>query len=334
MNRTLDTPESRPWLKLVLVAVAGVLVVLASPFFGSTQLNWANLLSRGSELNIDQEIFLNLRLSRALFAALVGGALGVAGAVFQVTLRNDLATPYTLGVSTAASLGALIAFHLSLKGLAVSGFALMGGLLSVALILAVARWLGGGEGTVTLLLIGITLNLLFASLILVLQYMSDPHETFMIVRWLMGGVDVTGLSISGWLAMVLLPFLVILVIRGQSLNVLMLDDLTARSLGVHPDRSRLIAIGAASFMAAIVVGFAGPIGFIGLIIPHAVRRIVGDDHRFLLPACFAVGGGFLALADIIGRLIGGDLEIPVGIVTALIGGPIFLYIVIRKARTL
>lgn len=322
----------RPWGRLLLLLVGLIVVMAAAPVVGGGGVDLARAFdfSIPREENPDRIILFDLRLSRTVFAALVGMTLAMAGSVFQGTLRNDLASPYTLGVSGGASLGALITMRLLGQSPLVAMGGLAGGLLTVAAILWLARRFRGAEGTVGLLLAGVTLNLLFGSMILVLQYLADPYETYTMLRWLMGGLDVVGLGVSAGL----LPFLalgaVILLAMAQSLNLLSLDDRTARSLGIHPDRRRLVALGTASAMTALVVSFAGPIGFVGLILPHAVRRILGFDQRFVLPGCLLGGAVFLVLADMIGRVAGGDAELPAGIVTALVGGPVFLAILMKK----
>lgn len=322
----------RPWGRLALLLLALVLLMVAAPLVGggSVDLTRALDFSLPREENPDRIILFDLRLSRTVFAALVGMALAMAGSVFQGTLRNDLASPYTLGVSGGASLGALVTMRLLGQSPVVALGGLAGGLLTVAAILWLARRFRGAEGTVGLLLAGVTLNLLFGSMILVLQYLADPYETYTMLRWLMGGLDVVGLGVS----LALLPFLaagaIVLLAMAQSLNLLSLDDRTARSLGVNPDIRRLVALAVASAMTALVVSFAGPIGFVGLILPHAVRRLLGSDQRFVLPGCLLGGAVFLVLADMIGRVVGGDAELPVGIVTALIGGPVFLGILMRR----
>lgn len=322
----------RPWLALVLLILAAAAVVLLSPLVGYAPVDYAQAFRTDVPRadNPDALIFFDLRLGRALFAALVGGALALSGAVFQVALRNELATPYTLGVSGGASLGALLVLRAGGLGALVAAGGVAGGALSVLLVLLIARRLQGREGTVTLLLAGVTLNLLFGALILVLQYLSDPFQAFHILRWLMGGVDVVGLGISAGLVVPLGAVALWILAQAHTMNLLGLDDLSARSLGIDPDRARLRLVVGAAVLAALVVSFAGPVGFVGLVVPQALRRLLGDDQRFLLPASIAAGGAFLAAADTLGRLVGGSVEVPVGIVTALIGGPAFLWLLLRR----
>ena len=284
----------RPILRILVLLLVVAVILLIAPLVGTTGIDLGRALdfSIPVDENPDRVILFQLRAARVAFAALVGMTLALAGCVFQGTLRNDLATPYTLGVSGGASLGALVMMKLFGQGPLVAIGGLVGGITTVAAILFLARRFRGAEGTVGLLLAGVTLNLLFSSLILVLQYMADPYETYAILRWLMGGLDIVGLELSMWLAPPLFLGALLLWSRGQQLNLMTLDDRTARSLGIDPDRQRLLAIGIASVMTALAVSFAGPIGFVGLILPHGLRRVVGGDHRFLLPACALGGAGF------------------------------------------
>ncbi|MCC5875813.1 MAG: iron ABC transporter permease [Candidatus Sumerlaeia bacterium] len=328
----MSNPRLRPILGLVALLVILVVVVMTAPLIGTSSIDLGRALDTSipREENVDRIILFDLRLARVAFAALVGMTLAMAGCVFQATLRNDLATPYTLGVSGGSSLGALLVMRVGGFGPLMAMGGVAGGVITVAAILWLARRFRGAEGTVGLLLAGVTLNLLFSSMILVLQYLADPYETYAMLRWLMGGLDVVGLGLSLWLAPVLLLGALFLWSRAHAMNLLSLDDRTARSLGINPDRQRLASIGVAAMMTALAVSFAGPIGFVGLILPHGIRRILGGDHRFVLPGCALGGAAFLVLADLVGRMVGGDAELPVGIVTALIGGPVFLWILLKK----
>lgn len=328
----LPASRRRAWIGLAILAIVALLVIGGAPFIGYATIDFAKVLDslRNGTESADKSIFIDLRLARTVFAALVGGALAVAGAVFQVALRNDLATPYTLGVSGGASVGALIALHAGMLGyMAVFG-GLAGGLVAVSAILLIARMVRSREGTVTLLLAGVTLNMLFGAMVLVLQYLSDPYQTFMMLRWLMGAVDVADFSASALLAPCIAVGLVILMAHGQGLNLLALDDQTSRSLGLDADRARLVTLGVSATLTALVVSFAGPIGFIGLVVPHAVRRLVGADNRFVLPGSMLAGAAFLVLADVVGRKAGGATEVPVGVVMTLIGAPAFLAVLLRQ----
>ncbi len=331
----------------------GVFVLAAAaicPFVGPTRLDWAQVLHWGagakgtagaaSASNPDAMIFYGLRLPRVLFGLVAGAALALAGAVFQALLRNDLATPYTLGISGGASVGALLVLRFmpaTLAGIAgiwllpFSSFLFAG--LTVALVLGLAR--GGGRSShraappSTLLLAGVTLNLLFGSLILLIQYCSDPYSAFMMFRWLLGGVDVASYREAGLAGAVVAAGALVLTAQARRLNLLSMGEMTAAHLGVSVERTRLVCLGVASLMTAAVVAFSGPIGFVGLIVPHALRRVIGPDHRILLPSAAMAGAGFLVVCDAAARTVLAPSEIPVGVITSLLGAPFFLWILFR-----
>jgi iron complex transport system permease protein len=322
---------------LVLLGLLVVALALA-PLVGPTTISLERAFDRSIPLdrNTDAVIFFNTRLPRALFAVLVGAALAVAGAVYQALLRNDLATPYTLGISGGASFGALAAMRwvpaalVSAAPVVVPAAAFGGAAIAMLFLAVLARRPNVSDRTHTLLLAGVTLNLLFASGILIVQYLSDPHQAFAMLRWMMGGLDVPGVALPALLAGPLLAGFALLWAHGQKLNVLSIGDRTAAHLGIAVDRVRGVCLAGASFLAALVVAYAGPIGFVGLIVPHLMRRFVGPDHRVLLPASALGGGVFLLVCDTLARTVANPLELPVGIVTAAIGGPFFLWILFRR----
>jgi iron complex transport system permease protein len=277
-------------------------------------------------------ILFHLRMPRAWLALLAGGALGVSGLSFQTLFRNPLAEPYTLGVAGAAALGAVLALQFS-NGGSVLGFSLtavasfIGAGLATALIVGLAR---RGLSSGSLLLAGVALALSCSAVILFVQYMADFTRSFRMVRWMMGGLSVVGYREVLWVA----PWVLggsagLWLLRGE-LNQMLTGEELAASRGVHVDRLRMIALGLASMMVGALVAVTGPIGFVGLIVPHLMRRIVGEDHLVLLPACLLGGGAFLAVADVAARWVMAPAELPVGILTALLGGPFFLWLLARR----
>jgi iron complex transport system permease protein len=279
-------------------------------------------------------ILWRIRLPRVLLAILAGGALAVSGLAFQTLFRNPLAEPYTLGVAGGAALGAVLAMQLEWIGTAV-GFPAVAaaafiGALSVSLVilgLAVTRF---GVEVTTLLLAGIAISLSCSALILFLQYLADFTKTFRMVRWMMGGLSVVGYGEVLWVA----PWVVVgglaLVGHRWDLNLLLTGEDLAASRGVSLLRIRLVVLGVTSAMIGALVSVTGPIGFVGLIVPHMLRRWVGHDHLFLIPACLLGGGIFLAICDLGARTIMAPAELPVGILTALLGGPFFLWLLIAR----
>jgi iron complex transport system permease protein len=317
----------------VLTAAAGLL----APLVGSTPVSLRRVFDRSIPFadNADAQIFFVARLPRTIAAALVGAALAAAGVVFQALLRNPLATPFTLGVSAGAALGAMLAITFPV-GLAFAGLSpvpiasFAGALGAVAIVYTLATVRRQGLSTNVLLLAGITLNAFFSSLILFIQYLADFSQTFRTVRWLMGDLDVAGYGPI----LAALPFIVLafsaFAFLPRVLNLLTLGGEAAAARGVDVLRTQRVAFFSASLATGAAVSLGGPVGFIGIIVPHLVRLMVGSDHRIVLPAATLFGAGFLIACDTVSRTVMAPMELPVGILTALIGGPFFLWLLLRR----
>jgi iron complex transport system permease protein len=288
-----------------------------------------------------ETIVVDLRLPRVLGALLVGAGLSCAGTVFQALLRNPMADPYIIGTAAGASLGATAAILLPLLapalaigagsswlGLgAVQLLAFAGGLGTVLVVLAVART-GGAIPPVTLLLTGYAVSAILAAGVATLMFLSG-RALAAVFGWLMGSLGgVTWIDLAFATPLVLAGFGLLLV-RWRRLNVILLGDAAAAHLGVDVEREKLVLTGLATLATSAVVAISGTIGFVGLVVPHLLRLLIGPDHRLLLPASLLYGAALLATADLVARLVGG---IPVGIVTALIGAPFFLFL-LRRSRT-
>lgn len=290
-------------------------------------------LSVGPVRNADAWIILRLRLPRAALALLAGGSLAVSGCVLQALLRNELATPYTLGISAGAGLaaGSLIIFHPAAP-LILSVSAGFGGALAAAF----AVWLisrgGGGGDAARILLAGATVNLMGASVLLLFEYFSPASRLVEIVRWMMGDLSAVDSTVPLFLLPIALVGSSIVAFRTGTLNQLAMGSDLAAARGVRVGLERNVLILAASLLAGATVGAVGPVGFVGLIVPHAMRRLSGSDYRTLVPAS-AVGGMVLLLfADVVSRIVASPAEIPIGIVMALAGGPFFLFLLYRDRR--
>jgi iron complex transport system permease protein len=307
-------------------------VLLVAPLVGSTDISWSNVISG---VNPDREIFMLARLPRVLFGALAGGALAVAGVIFQAILRNALATPFTLGVSSGSSFGAVVAIWLGLDvvllGIPVVSVAAFGGaLLTMSLVFTIARS-RQALPTFTLLLAGVTLNFVFSALILFIHYAAaDFTESFLMIRWMMGGLTNVSYDLILKTAPVILAAATILVWFAAELNALAAGEDWARTRGVDVARLKKTSFVVGSLLTGIVTAVAGPIGFVGLIVPHSLRLMVGPDHRILLPSAFFAGAGFLVLCDTAARTLFAPSEMPVGVLTALLGGPFFIYLLKRR----
>jgi iron complex transport system permease protein len=319
------------WLT-VGAAVLFLLVVLAwMPLVGSSQATLARALAG---LSPDKEILLYARTPRVILAALAGGALALAGVVFQALLRDALAEPYTLGVSSGAALGAVVAICFGWRSVgsfpAVWLAAFGGAALTILVVVSMASE-GRRMSSFTLLLTGVTVNFMCMAAILFLHYSAGFTQSFAIVRWLMGGIDSVEYSTLGALAVAILLALVAAIRKSHELNLLAVGEEWAATRGVNLPSLMFFSFLLGSFLTASVTALTGPIGFLGLIVPHALRLAVGADHRLLVPASFCVGAAFLVLCDTLARTAMAPEEIPVGVITAMLGGPFFIWL-LRSRR--
>ncbi len=328
----------RLWTVLPLVVAAAGAALLLAPTVGSTPISLWRAFDRSIPWadNVDAQIFFVARLPRVLAAGLVGGALAASGVVLQALLRNPLATPFTLGVSAGAALGAMLAIAagLDLGALGVSSVPLAsfaGSMVATALVYALARSQSRGLSTNVLLLAGVTLNSFFSALILFVQYLADFTQTFRTVRWLMGDLDVGGYAPLVAALPLVVAALIAFAVLARSLNLLSLGSDAAAARGVDVVRAERLAFLSASLATGAAVSLAGPIGFIGIVVPHIVRLLVGSDHRLVLPASLFGGAAFLIACDLVARTALAPLELPVGVVTAMIGGPFFLWQLVRHS---
>jgi len=337
--------RSRTYAILGLL-IAFVAVVAFATTIGSVQIpfftTWRVLLSQLPLVDITpnwpstiETIILEIRLPRVILAGLVGAALAIAGATYQGLFRNPLADPYLIGVAQGASLGAVIGFLLPFDWHGI-GFGIIpilafaGAVLSVAIVYSLAR-VGKTLPVTTLILAGVALGALWGSIVSYL-IITSGEKIHGIIFWLMGSF-----SLSEWSEVkVVLPYVVvgvvIILLYARSLNIMQLDEEQAQQLGINVEKVKLILLAAATLITAAAVSFVGTIGFVGIIIPHAVRLIWGPDHRFLLPLSVLTGGVFLILADLVARTALAPMEIPVGVITAICGVPFFLYLLRRKRR--
>lgn len=334
----MTTLRTRAWRWMPPLVVATVATVLLAPLVGSTAIDVTRVFDRTTPWadNLDAQIFFVARLPRVLAAAVVGATLAASGVVLQALLRNPLATPFTLGVSAGAALGAMLALAagldvglLGVSSVPLASFA--GSLLATGLVYALARSQRRGLSTTVLLLAGVTLNSFFSALILFVQYVADFTQAFRTIRWLMGDLDVGGYaSLAAALPFVLVSLGIFLSL-SRSLNLLSLGADAAASRGVDVARAERLAFLSASLATGAAVSLAGPIGFVGIVVPHIVRLLVGADHRLVLPASICIGATFLIACDVVSRTALSPLELPVGIVTAMIGGPFFLWQLVRHS---
>ena len=324
---------SRTLARLLLtgaVLVGALLLAIAAGAAALPLRDVIDALFGGSDA-ATRAIVLELRLPRAMLAVVAGGALAVSGAVFQALLRNPLAEPYVLGVSGGAAVGAIGAIVLGVAAatVVVPLAALAGALAAVLLVYRIAAGVGGVLDTRVLLLAGVVVGAFCNALILLLLTLADVESFRSAVFWMMGSLAAARWSTTTLLALYALPGVVVLVGMARPLNLLTLGEETAAYLGTRTERLKLAAYLIASLLVAASVAACGIIGFIGLIVPHALRLLWGSDHRLLLPASFLGGGAFLLLADTAARTLAAPAELPVGVVTALIGVPLFMLLLVR-----
>ena len=315
---------------------AFLLAVLAAPWVGASGISFRAVIAG---VYPDREIFVIARLPRVLFGGIVGGGLAVAGVMFQAILRNSLASPFTLGVSSGSSFGAVVAIWLGLNTIVagiplISVAAFVGAFCTILLVFFIART-DTGLPTFTLLLAGVTLNFIFGALILFIHYAANFEQSYMMVRWMMGTLsDATSFAPVLQTAPFVLLAVVALTLISPELNPLAAGEEWAAARGVNVERIKKLCYFAGSVLTGAVTAFSGPIGFVGLIVPHTLRLVAGPDHRLLIPGSFFLGGAFLIVCDTFARTILAPTEIPVGVITALLGGPFFIALLKRRPENL
>lgn len=327
--------RSKKMFRLVALLIFSLLVLFAAPFIGMHLINFSDLFGT-SQNQVLGDIFWRIRFPRILTAFLAGAGLALSGMSFQAMFRNPLATPFTLGVSAGAAFGAALFVKLGLifSFVTISGqtlFSFLGAILSVLLVYSISR-IKKLFSTTAMLVAGVAINFFFSSLILFIQYLSDFSRSFQIIRWLMGGFEIVGfVPVRTLLPFVLLGSGAILLLTHE-LNLLTLGEDIATSRGGNVKKIKFIIFFASSIMVGSIVSVCGPIGFVGMMAPHICRLIIGPDHRYLSWASLLFGGAFLVFCDTLARIIIAPAEIPVGVITALLGGPFFLWLLIRSSE--
>jgi len=336
--RSLLTPG-----KLVLRLAAGLAVLAAvcaaCAMVGSEHVCLSEALKgpgQAGGVNPDYEILVHIRLPRVALAAVVGAALACSGVVFQALLRNPLADPYILGISSGAGLGAMLAviagFNWTFLGRSpVGGFAFAGAMGTVWLVWWLGRLAGRGQMT-GLLLAGVVVNAFLSAIILFLTSVARSEIVYSTIFWLMGNMTEGDFRVIWVAAGFVLAGIGVLYLLAGGLNALSFGEDDARSVGIEPARTRLVAFMAASAVTAVAVSLSGLIGFVGLVVPHSVRLVLGSDHRQLLPLSAVAGAAFLVGADTIARVVVAPAQLPVGVITAIVGGPLFLVLLVRSCR--
>ena len=320
----------------VTLGVALLASVVCASLVGSVHVDLARALHAGLPANTDRVILFDTRLPRVLLAAVVGGALAVAGAALQGLLRNPLAEPHLIGVSGGAALGAVVAAILAGRtAFSEASILPMGAAVGALVSMAVIYRLGMVHGRLqpyVLLLAGVVYNAFAGALIMCVNALADFYQAQGILYWLMGNLSTQSYRLVAIIAVYTAAACTWLLLQTRQLNLLALGDEGAAQLGVEVERVRRSTFVASSFLVGAVVSVSGMVGFVGLIVPHVLRLVLGADHRLLLPASLLAGAIFLIWADTLARTALGVVEIPVGVITALCGGPFFVYLLKREGR--
>lgn len=321
-------PAGTGWI--VFSVAAFLLAVLLLPWIGSGSINVSRVLNK---VPPDYPIFMQLRVSRTLLGLFAGGALSLTGALFQSMLRDSLATPYTLGVSSGAALGAVLMLTLELDrvlGFPGSWIGALCGAATVMLIVAGSSWKRGQLSGVRLLLSGIALNSICSAFILIINGLVSEHRSISITQWLLGSVDAVGYPALGFFGIVVLLTSMIVIAQARGWNLMAMGESWAGSRGVNMRRLTMAGYCCGSVLTAGSIALTGPIGFVGLIVPHLVRSRISADNRILMPCALLLGGVFLAACDTVGRVVLSPAEIPAGAVMAILGGPYLVWLVRKR----
>lgn len=317
--------------RIAFLLTLSLIVLLVSPFLGGTIIKVKDIIAADG---LDNGIFWRMRVPRVLLSFVAGASLSVCGVCFQALFRNSLATPYTLGVSSGAALGVTIAVWLGASfsfagqsAIAVAAF--LGALLSAVIVFLISRW-RGRSSTEVMLLSGVAVNFFFSSLIMFIQYLGNEANLFKVTRWMMGRLSVTGYQELAYMTPVAVVMMAVILVYSPELDLLSIGEEFAASRGVDIAKCKIIFFLVVSLLCGTVVSFCGPIGFVGMVCPHICRLIFGSSHKVLTLASMLFGGVFLTLCDVLARSLVAPSEMPVGIITSLLGCPFFLWLLSRR----
>jgi len=318
------------FLLLLLLAVCFLGVSTGSSGSGFKAVWWA-LMDDSRSDPITASIIWNIRFPRVILAALVGATLSLGGLVFQALLRNPLAEPYILGVSGGSAIGAIIGIMMGFSRFpGVSMTAFCGSMATLLLLLLMTC--GHSKFKDSLLLSGVMVNAFAGAIIMFLMSMTQDSRLHNIMFWLMGDLSLADMRQIRILAFVLVPCFCLVFRFSHSMNLLLMGQEVAETMGVNIRLVTVTLLVTTSFMVSITVSYCGPVGFVGLVMPHLLRLVIGPDHRTLVPACIIGGGSYMVFCDILSRVLPDQGEMPAGVVTALIGAPLFIYLLKRSGR--
>ncbi|MCT7536336.1 FecCD family ABC transporter permease [Aliarcobacter butzleri] len=311
--------------------ILGLIIIFISPFLGETQINIKDIFEFSNSSNM---VFWDLRVARVILAFFVGGILALSGLIFQIIFKNELITPYTLGIASGTTLFTAIGIIL-LPTLYIFISSILGSLFTILVLYIISKIINKtsiGSSTNSILLIGIALSYFYASALMLVFYMSSLQENYSIVRFTLGSLDTVGFSNSFVIFFVSIVFYVIIYLYKNKIKLLLISNDMAFLKGLNVDKTNLTLLVVVSLCVGITISFTGPIGFIGLVIPHIVKIIYKKSAEKLFFPTFFFGGVFLVFSDLISRNLNTDSTLPIGVVTAFIGAPFFIYLLIKRDK--
>lgn len=334
MTKKIELTRQRLILYLSILFILLVIVFLVSLTLGTKEfslIDTLRVLTRSSENSIQSEIIFKLRLPRILTAMLVGASLSIVGAVFQALLKNPLAEPYILGVSSGGALGAIIAIAIGLQMAGISLFSFSGSLFSFFIVFLFGRRYGEIDPN-ALLLVGVMINAFFSAVILLVVSLIDQSFRTALF-WLMGNLSLTDYNSILIIATITFISVFTFLLFSNQYNLISIDEENAKQFGVNTNLLKNLSFLFGSLLIGVIVANVGIIGFVGLVVPHMCRLIFGHDNRVILPTSIFAGAVFMMMADLISRILLSPLEIPVGSITAIIGSPIFIFLLKHKRNS-
>ncbi|MDN5053463.1 FecCD family ABC transporter permease [Aliarcobacter butzleri] len=315
----------------VFLYTLGLIIIFISPFLGETQINIKDIFEFSNSSNM---VFWDLRVARVILAFFVGGILALSGLIFQIIFKNELITPYTLGIASGTTLFTAIGIIL-LPTMYIFISSILGSLFTILVLYIISKIINKtsiGSSTNSILLIGIALSYFYASALMLVFYMSSLQENYSIVRFTLGSLDIVGFSNSFVIFFVSIVFYVIIYLYKNKIKLLLISNDMAFLKGLNVDKTNLTLLVVVSLCVGITISFTGPIGFIGLVIPHIVKIIYKKSAEKLFFPTFFFGGVFLVFSDLISRNLNTDSTLPIGVVTAFIGAPFFIYLLIKRDK--
>lgn len=311
--------------------ILGLIIIFISPFLGETQINIKDIFEFSNSPNM---VFWDLRVARVILAFFVGGILALSGLIFQIIFKNELITPYTLGIASGTTLFTAIGIIL-LPTIYIFISSIFGSLFTILVLYIISKIINKtsiGSSTNSILLIGIALSYFYGSALMLVFYMSSLQENYSIVRFTLGSLDTVGFSNSFVIFFVSIVFYVIIYLYTNKIKLLLTSNDMAFLKGLNVDKTNLTLLVVVSLSVGITISFTGPIGFIGLVIPHIVKLIYKKSAEKLFFPTFFFGGVFLVFSDLVSRNLNTDSTLPIGVVTAFIGAPFFIYLLVKRDK--